>query len=84
LKKKEELKMGGSVGHSIACYQVDVRNPSRIWQTEKILTTELSVLAIQLVFTVVLSRFLFVIYKPLHQPRLISQISVSMRSFCVK
>ncbi|WJX60934.1 hypothetical protein P8452_46087 [Trifolium repens] len=68
--------MGGSVGHSIACYQVDVRNPSRIWQTEKILTTELSVLAIQLVFTVVLSRFLFFIYKPLHQPRLISQISV--------
>jgi hypothetical protein len=61
-----------------ACYEVDVLNPSRIWQTDNILKVELPVLAIQVVFTVILSRFLFFIYKPLHQPRLISQISVSM------
>jgi hypothetical protein len=60
-----------------ACYEVDVLNPSRIWQTDNILKVELPVLAIQVVFTVILSRFLFFIYKPLHQPRLISQISVS-------
>jgi hypothetical protein len=69
--------MGGIGEQLVACYQVDVHNPSQIWQTEKILTNELTVLAIQLVFTVVLSRLLFFIYKPLHQPRLISQISVS-------
>jgi hypothetical protein len=69
--------MGGIGDQLVACYQVVVHNPSQIWQTEKILTNELSVLAIQLVFTVVLSRLLFCIYKPLHQPRLISQISVS-------
>jgi hypothetical protein len=62
----------------MACYEVDVLNPSRIWQTDNILKVELPVLAIQVVFTVILSRFLFFIYKPLHQPRLISQISVSM------
>jgi hypothetical protein len=61
-----------------ACYEVDVLNPSRIWQTDNILKVELPVLATQVVFTVILSRFLFFIYKPLHQPRLISQISVSM------
>jgi hypothetical protein len=62
----------------MACYEVDVLNPSRIWQTDNILKVELPVLATQVVFTVILSRFLFFIYKPLHQPRLISQISVSM------
>jgi hypothetical protein len=61
----------------MACYEVDVLNPSRIWQTDNILKVELPVLATQVVFTVILSRFLFFIYKPLHQPRLISQISVS-------
>ncbi|WJX55545.1 hypothetical protein P8452_41310 [Trifolium repens] len=61
-----------------ACYEVDVLNPSRIWQTDNILKVELPVLATQVVFTVILSRFLFFIYKPLHQPRLISQISVGV------
>jgi hypothetical protein len=65
----------------MACYEVDVLNPSRIWQTDNILKVELPVLATQVVFTVILSRFLFFIYKPLHQPRLISQISVSMSFF---
>ncbi|KAK2372872.1 cation/H antiporter [Trifolium repens] len=62
----------------MACYEVDVLNPSRIWQTDNILKVELPVLATQVVFTVILSRFLFFIYKPLHQPRLISQISVGV------
>ncbi|XP_058777864.1 cation/H(+) antiporter 15-like [Vicia villosa] len=59
-----------------ACYEVNVLNPSRIWQTGNILRTELPILAIQLVFVVIISRLLFLVYKPLHQPRLISQMSV--------
>ncbi|XP_020215634.1 cation/H(+) antiporter 15 [Cajanus cajan] len=59
-----------------ACYEVSVLNPNRIWQTDNVLKTELPILAFQIAFAVVLSRFFFFIYKPLHQPRLISQISV--------
>jgi len=68
-----------------ACYEVSVLNPSRIWQTDNVLKSELPILAFQIVFTVALSRLFFFIYKPLHQPRLISQISVSyliMKNYC--
>ncbi|CAJ2646376.1 unnamed protein product [Trifolium pratense] len=67
--------MGGS-GVLPACYEVYVHNSSRIWQTGNILNEELPIIATQIVFIVALSRLLFFIYKPLHQPRLISQISV--------
>ncbi|XP_045809823.1 cation/H(+) antiporter 15-like [Trifolium pratense] len=60
----------------MACYEVDAVNPSRIWQTANILSTELPVLATQVVFVVTVYRFLFFVYKPFHQPPLISQISV--------
>ncbi|RDX81175.1 Cation/H(+) antiporter 15, partial [Mucuna pruriens] len=59
-----------------ACYEVSVLNPSRIWQTDNVLKSELPILAFQIAFSVVLSRFFFFIYKPFHQPRLIAQISV--------
>jgi len=61
-----------------ACYEVYITNPSRIWRTDKVLQTQLPVLAFQIAFVVVLSRIFFIIFKPLHQTRLISQISVSI------
>jgi hypothetical protein len=70
--------MGGS-GVLPACYEIYVQNSSRIWQTDNIFNKELPIIATQIVFIVVLSRLLFFIYKPLHQSRLISQISVSTR-----
>lgn len=60
------------------CYEINVLNPSRIWQTGNVLQTELPVIAIQIVFVVIISRLLFFVYKPLHQTRIISQISVSI------
>ncbi|KAL5099425.1 hypothetical protein RYX36_003752 [Vicia faba] len=62
--------------HPPACYEINVLNPSRTWQTSNILKIELPVLAIQLVFVLIISRLLFLIYKPFHQPRIISQITV--------
>ncbi|KAG5014881.1 hypothetical protein JHK82_020561 [Glycine max] len=35
-----------------ACYEVSVLNPSRIWQTDNVLKSELPILAFQIVFTV--------------------------------
>ncbi|XP_061351596.1 cation/H(+) antiporter 15-like [Gastrolobium bilobum] len=61
-----------------ACYNVSVLNPSRIWQTDNVLKSELPILAFQIAFTALLSRVLFFILKPLHQPRLISQIFVGL------
>ena len=60
----------------LGCYDVTVHNPKRIWQTENILNKELPIICIQIVFVVFLSRVFFFIYKPLHQPRIISQIAV--------
>ncbi|KAK7358082.1 hypothetical protein VNO77_00003 [Canavalia gladiata] len=58
-----------------ACYRVSLPNPSRIWQTDNVLKSELPLLAFQIAFAAVLSRLFFFIFKPLHQPRLVSQIS---------
>jgi len=60
-----------------ACYEVSIVNPNQFWKTDKVLKTELPILAFQIAFVAVLSRLYSVIYKPLHQTRLISQISVS-------
>jgi len=60
-----------------ACYNVSIVNPNQFWKTDKVWKTELPILAIQISFTVLLSRLFSIIYKPLHQTRLISQISVS-------
>ncbi|XP_047182199.1 cation/H(+) antiporter 15-like [Vigna umbellata] len=59
-----------------ACYNISIVNPNQFWKTDKVLKIELPILAIQIVFVVVLSRLFSIIYKPLHQTRLISQISV--------
>ncbi|KAG2406391.1 Cation/H(+) antiporter 15 Protein CATION/H+ EXCHANGER 15 [Vigna angularis] len=59
-----------------ACYNVFIVNRNQFWKTDKVLQTELPILAIQIAFVAVLSRLFSIIYKPLHQTRLISQISV--------
>ncbi|XP_027941258.1 cation/H(+) antiporter 15-like [Vigna unguiculata] len=59
-----------------ACYNVSIVNHNQFWKTDKVLKAELPILAIQISFVVVLSRLFSIIYKPLHQTRLISQISV--------
>ncbi|KAJ1414404.1 Sodium/solute symporter superfamily [Sesbania bispinosa] len=59
-----------------ACYPVSILNPNRIWKTDNVMKTELPILSFQIVFTILLSRLFFFVYKPFHQPRLISQISV--------
>ncbi|CAJ1868359.1 unnamed protein product [Sphenostylis stenocarpa] len=61
-----------------ACYEVSIVNPNQFWQTDRVLKTELPVLAFQIAFTVVISRVFFAIFKPLHQTRLISQIAVGL------
>lgn len=61
-----------------ACYEVPVLNPSRFWQTGNVLKSELPTLAMQISFTVCVSRIYFFLFRPLHQPRLIAQISVSI------
>ncbi|XP_061367092.1 cation/H(+) antiporter 15-like [Gastrolobium bilobum] len=57
------------------CYAVSL-SPAQFWQTENVLNSKLPMLAAQIVYTVLVSRIFFFILKPLHQPRLISQISV--------
>ncbi|XP_057444784.1 cation/H(+) antiporter 15-like [Lotus japonicus] len=59
-----------------ACYNVSLLHPNRIWQTASVVKSELPVLAFQIIFIALLSRLFFFIYKPLLQPRLLSQISV--------
>ncbi|WVZ04581.1 hypothetical protein V8G54_017927 [Vigna mungo] len=59
-----------------ACYNVSIVNPNQFWKTDKVMKIELPILAIQIVFVVGLSRIFSIIYKPLHQTRLISQIAV--------
>ncbi|XP_047164717.1 cation/H(+) antiporter 15-like [Vigna umbellata] len=59
-----------------ACYNVSIVNSNQFWKTDKVLKTELPILAIQIAFVVGLSRIFSIIYKPLHQTRLISQIAV--------
>ncbi|XP_022634753.1 cation/H(+) antiporter 15-like [Vigna radiata var. radiata] len=59
-----------------ACYNVSIVNSNQFWKTDKVLKTELPIIAIQIVFVVGLSRIFSIIYKPLHQTRLISQIAV--------
>lgn len=77
-EKKEELTMGVENDDIIpAWYKVNVVSPNRIWQTANVLKDELPNLTFQVGFVVLLSRFFFFIYKPLHLPRILSQISVS-------
>ncbi|XP_057440683.1 cation/H(+) antiporter 15-like [Lotus japonicus] len=59
-----------------ACYNVSVIHPNRIWQTDNVVKSELSVLAFQICFTAFFSSIFFYIYKRLLQPRLLSQIAV--------
>ncbi|KOM39249.1 hypothetical protein LR48_Vigan03g263100 [Vigna angularis] len=59
-----------------ACYNVSIVNSNQFWKTDKVLKTELPILAFQIAFVVGLSRIFSIIYKPLHQTRLISQIAV--------
>ena len=60
-----------------ACYNISIVNSNQFWKTDKVLKTELPILAIQIAFVAVLSCLFSIIYKPLHQTHLISQISVS-------
>ncbi|CAJ2646379.1 unnamed protein product [Trifolium pratense] len=59
-----------------ACYQTEVIHPNPIWQSDNVLKYELPILAFQIGFCVLLSRFFFFIYRPFHLPRLVSQLSV--------
>ncbi|CAK8539871.1 unnamed protein product [Lathyrus sativus] len=59
-----------------ACYDINMINPSRIWQTDNVLKNELPILAFQVGFVVLISRCFFFIYRPLHLPRILSQLSV--------
>ncbi|XP_058777862.1 cation/H(+) antiporter 15-like [Vicia villosa] len=61
---------------SPACYNINLINPSRIWQTDNVLKNELPILAFQVGFVVLISRMFFFIYRPLHLPRILSQLSV--------
>ncbi|XP_061375903.1 cation/H(+) antiporter 15-like [Gastrolobium bilobum] len=58
------------------CYEVSEPSPAQFWQTENVLNSKLPMLAIQIAYTVLVSRIFFFLLKPLHQPRLISHISV--------
>ncbi|CAI8588702.1 unnamed protein product [Vicia faba] len=59
-----------------ACYTINLVNPNRIWQTDNVLKKELPILAFQVGFVVLISRLFFFIYRPLHLPRILSQLSV--------
>jgi len=59
------------------CYKVNVFDPKHLWQTRNVLKDELPEIATLIAFTVLLSRIFFFIFKPLHQSRMISHITVS-------
>ncbi|XP_061360305.1 cation/H(+) antiporter 15-like [Gastrolobium bilobum] len=57
------------------CHQVSFSN-SQFWQTEDILNSKLAILSVQIGYVALFSHLFYVIFKPLHQPHLISHISV--------
>lgn len=59
------------------CYKVNVFDPQHLWQTRNVLKDELPEIATAIAFIVLLSRIVFFIFKPLHQSRMISYITVS-------
>jgi hypothetical protein len=61
-----------------ACFNESVLNPNQIWKTGNVMKTGIPPIAATIVMVVFLSRLLFFIYKPLHQPRIISHITVSI------
>ena len=59
------------------CYNVSVSEPRHLWQTRNVLKSELPEIATSIGFTVLLSLIVFSIFKPLHQPRIVSYVAVS-------
>jgi len=60
------------------CYTVNVFDPKHVWQTRNVLKDELPEIATSIAFIVLLSRIIFFIFKPIHQSRMISYITVSI------
>ena len=61
-----------------ACFEEKVINPNQIWKTGNVMKTGIPPIAATIIMVVFLSRLLFFICKPLHQPRIISHITVSI------
>lgn len=61
-----------------ACFDVSVINSNQIWKTGNVMKTGIPPIAATIVMVVFFSHLLFFIYKPLHQPRIISHITVSI------
>ncbi|KEH17740.1 cation/H+ exchanger 3 [Medicago truncatula] len=61
-----------------AYFEVNVINSNRIWQTDNVIKTGVAYNAATIVAIIVVSRFCFFIFKPLHQSRIIAHIAAGI------
>lgn len=66
------------MGDGTACYIEEVFNPNAIWKTGPVLSTYAPLLFLQIAFNIILSNIFHYILRPLHQPRLVAEVLVSI------
>ncbi|GMY37883.1 cation/H(+) antiporter 15-like [Fagus crenata] len=62
------------VNDTIVCYDIPVSITNGIWQAQNPLTEVLPLFVWQLTVILLITRLLFLVLKPLHQPRLVAEI----------
>lgn len=64
------------VNDTTVCYDIPVSITNGIWQAQNPLTEVLPLFVWQLTVILLITRLLFLVLKPLHQPRLVAEILV--------
>lgn len=65
---------------SMICYDLTVSINNGVWQAEAPITESFPLFVSQLTVIIFITRLLFLVLKPLHQPRLIAEVLV--RTIC--
>lgn len=64
------------INESMICYDLKVSINNGVWQAEDPVTESFPLFVLQLTVIILISRLLFLVLKPLHQPRLIAEVLV--------
>lgn len=75
------VTQGNQTEETIVCYAPTMITTHGIWQGDNPLDYSLPLFILQLTLVVVTTRILVFILKPFRQPRVISEILVSLRCF---
>ncbi|XP_028786628.1 cation/H(+) antiporter 15-like [Neltuma alba] len=70
-KKKGEAML---VRNPNVCYNLTVKNANQVWKTSDIYGSELPILAVQLFWTIFVTRIFIIIARPLHLPSLVAEV----------